>query len=166
MRLSPRTRAVILALALAATLVAAFAPEEQSPAASGKAGIVAAAPRRTATAEPVADIPDIAILRPMAASPTADPFSPNAWLPPPPPAAKPAPPPPPVAPPFPYAYLGRVDDAGKASVLLGRADKSLTAQAGDLIDGVWRVDKIAERSIELIYQPLSQRQTLSAGSDQ
>jgi len=71
-----------------------------------------------------------------------------------------------MAPPFPYTYLGRVDDAGKASVLVGRADKSITAQAGDLIDGIWRVDKITERSIELIYEPLGQRQTLSAGSEQ
>lgn len=164
MRLSPRTRGLLLALALVATLVAAFAPEDPSSAPPGKTAVVAPAARRQA-AQPVADIPDIVIRRQTTASPRADPFSPSAWLPAPPPV-KAEPPSPPMAPPFPYSYLGRVDDAGKASVLLGRADKSVTAQTGDLIDGVWRVDTIAERSIELTYQPLGQRQTLSAGSDQ
>lgn len=165
MRLSPRTRGILLALTLAATLAAAFAPEDTSPARSGKTAIVAQAPRRQIAAEPPADVPDIVFRRQTTASPQADPFSPTAWVPAPPPV-KAEPPPPPMAPPFPYTYLGRVDDAGKASVLVGRADKSVTAQAGDLIDGVWRVDKITERSVELIYQPLGQRQTLSAGSEQ
>lgn len=164
MRFSPRTRGILLALALVTTLVAAFAPEEPPSAPPGKTTVVAPATRRQ-TAEPVAEIPDIVIRRPTAVSPQTDPFSPSAWAPAPPPM-KAEPPPPPMAPPFPYTYLGRVDDAGKASVLLGRADKSVTAQTGDLIDGVWRVEKIAERSIELNYQPLGQRQTLSAGSEQ
>lgn len=164
MRLSPRTRGILLALTLVATLVAAFAPEDTPSAPPGRAVVAAAAPRRQA-AEPIAEIPDIVIRRQITASPQADPFSPSAWAPAPAPV-KAEPPPPPMAPPFPYTYLGRVDDAGKASVLLGRADKSVTAQAGDLIDGVWRVDTIAERSIELTYQPLGQRQTLSAGSEQ
>lgn len=164
MRLSARTRGILLALALVTTLVAAFVPEDPPSAPPGKTAVVAPAPRRQA-GEPIAEIPDIVIRRQTTASPQADPFSPSAWVPAPPPV-KAEPPPPPMAPPFPYTYLGRVDDAGKASVLLGRADKSVTAQTGDLIDGVWHVEKIAERSIELIYQPLGQRQTLSAGSEQ
>ena len=162
--MSPRTRGILLGLALTAILIAALAPEDPLSAPPDTTAVVAPATRRQA-AQPIADIPDIVIRRQTTASPQADPFSPSAWLPPPPPATT-EPPPPPMAPPFPYTYLGRVDDAGKASVLLGRADKSVTAQAGDLIDGVWRVDTIAEHSIELTYQPLGQRQTLSAGSEQ
>lgn len=164
MRLSPLMRGILLALALAATLVAAFSPEDPPSASSSKRIVVAPSVRRQAV-EPIVDIPDIVIQRRTTALLQADPFSSSAWLPAPPPVTA-EPPPPPMAPLFPYTYLGRVDDAGKVSVLLGRADKSVTAQTGDLIDGVWRVDTIAERSIELIYQPLGQRQTLSAGSEQ
>lgn len=163
MRVSARTRAIILALTLAATLAAGFAPDDPLPA-SGKAAVVAPTVRRQTT-ELIRDVPDIVIRRLTEASPKADPFSPDAWLPPPPPPQS-EPAPPPTAPPFPYAYLGRVDDSGKASVLLGGSSRSVTAQAGDLIDGVWRVDTIAEHSVELVYQPLDQRQTLSAGSPQ
>lgn len=164
MRVSPRVRALVLALTLAGTLVAAFVPDDPPAANAAQSTVVAPTARRQRSA-PLADVPDIVIRRPTSSAPVADPLSPNAWLPPPAPSAKPEPPPPPMAPPFPYAYLGRVDDAGKASILMGRGDKSVTAQTGDLIDGVWRVDKIAAHHIEVTYQPLGQRQTLSAGSE-
>lgn len=160
MILPPRTRTVILMLGLAATLGAAFIPDPPQPARSS--AVVSAAPR--SVLPPPVDIPAIAIQRLETSNPERDPFSPNAWRPAPPPVQQ-TPPSPPVAPLFPYAYLGRVDDAGRASVLLGRADRSLTVQDGDLIDGVWRVERIVERTVDLLYQPLGQRVTLAVGSE-
>lgn len=164
MRITAKTRAWVLGIALVATLVAAFVPEERVSGAAGKP-LVGPAKTRTPAAPAADEVPDIAILRKAAAEPLADPFSPDAWRPPPPPAAKAPPPPAPTAPEFPYAYQGRVDDAGKASVLLGRGDKSLAVQAGDTIDGTWRIEKISERSVDLLYLPLKERQSISAGSN-
>jgi len=81
-----------------------------------------------------------------------------AWAPPPPPpppkiAATPSTPPPPMAPPFPYQLIGRLVEGSKAQGLLASATRSLAVQAGDVVDGQWRVDQVNERGLNLTWLP-------------
>lgn len=102
--------------------------------------------------------------------------SPSAWAsmaPPPPPPVKeapPPPPPPPMAPRFPHAWIGRVNDepsrAASAprpiqrAVLAGPV-ATWVVKEGDVIDSQWRVDRIQDRTLSLTYLPLQQSQTVS-----
>ena len=102
--------------------------------------------------------------------------SPSAWAsmaPPPPPPVKeapPPPPPPPMAPRFPHAWIGRVNDetASAASAprpiqraVLAGPVSTWVVKDGDVIDGQWRVDRIQDRTMRLTYLPLQQSQTVS-----
>lgn len=113
--------------------------------------------------------------------------SPSAWAsmaPPPPPPVKeapPPPPPPPMAPRFPHAWIGRVNDetvsaapaASSASAAPARLARPIqravlagpvatwVVKEGDVIEGQWRVDRIQDRSMSLTYLPLQQSQTVS-----
>jgi hypothetical protein len=89
-------------------------------------------------------------------------FSSTSWYVPPPPV-KPPPPPKPTAPPLPFTFMGRYDDANKAVVMLVKGDRLYTVSEGDVIDGTYRVDRISDKSVELMYLPLHEKQTLSAG---
>jgi hypothetical protein len=112
-------------------------------------GIAAAGKdKETATAVPKADVVNA--------------FASTSWYVPPPPA-KPEPPPKPTAPPLPFAFMGRYDDAAKAVVMLVKGDRLYTVSVGDIIDNTYRVDRITERAIELIYLPLQTKQDLPTG---
>lgn len=100
--------------------------------------------------------------------PEAEPAALAAWQPAPPPQvqtplpqsqAQPAPPPP-QAPAFPYQLIGRLVQAGRAQALLGSEQRSLAVQAGDTIDGQWRVQAVGEDSLELLWLPGPLPQTL------
>lgn len=100
--------------------------------------------------------------------PEAEPAALAAWQPAPPPQvqaplpqsqAQPAPPPP-QAPPFPYQLIGRLVQAGRVQALLGSEQRSLAVQAGDTIDGQWRVQAVGEDSLELLWLPGPLPQTL------
>ena len=93
------------------------------------------------------------------------------FLPPPAPPPKPInalPPPPalaPVAPPFPYAYFGRVSDAsGKISTFLSRADEIVAIQAGEILDHTYRVDTISDNQITITYLPLNEKAVITMQS--
>lgn len=120
--------------------------------------------------------------------------SPSAWAsmaPPPPPPVKeapPPPPPPPMAPRFPHAWIGRVNDETVSAVTAPASTNAAASGAtaaparpsrpiqravlagpvatwvvkeGDVIDSQWRVDRIQDRSMSLTYLPLQQSQTVS-----
>jgi hypothetical protein len=70
---------------------------------------------------------------------------------------------PPMAPPLPFAYMGKVVDDGTETVFLTREDKSYAVKTGETIDGVYRVEKIAPSSVTFTYLPLRQRQQLATG---
>jgi hypothetical protein len=89
-------------------------------------------------------------------------FSSTSWYVPPPPP-KPEPPPKPVAPPLPFTFMGRYDETAKVIVMLVKGDRLYTVSVGDVIESTYRVDRITDRAIELIYLPLQERQTLSVG---
>ncbi|MBJ7311420.1 hypothetical protein ACFOLJ_01160 [Rugamonas sp. CCM 8940] len=84
--------------------------------------------------------------------------------PPPPPKAEPAPPPPPpTAPPLPYTILGKAVSAGAWEVFLARGDKTYVARLNEVIDGTYRVDRIAPPLLMLTYLPLNQTQQVNIG---
>lgn len=84
-------------------------------------------------------------------------FKARSWLPPPPPLP---PPPAPKAPPLPFTYLGQMEDGGSIALFLGRAQNTLIVRAGDLIDGVYRVEEIVPTRATFVYLPLNELQQL------
>lgn len=95
-------------------------------------------------------------------------FSATSWYvppppPPPPPPRKPPPPPPPTAPPMPFSYLGRYEEAGGLVILLVKNERIYTVSVGDVIENIYRVDAYAPGRLELTYLPLDIRQTISTG---
>ena len=90
-----------------------------------------------------------------------DPFRNKSWYvaPPPPPPAKP------VAPPLPFQYLGKISEGGETRVFLHHQGQYLIAKAGDMINGIYRVEEIAGNRMTLLYQPLKEKQVLSIGTE-
>jgi hypothetical protein len=87
------------------------------------------------------------------------------WMPPP-PVVKPGPPPPPpapVAPPLPFAYLGKAASDGSWEVYLVRANKTYVVRQQTLIDGIYRIETIAPPNMTITYLPLNQVQQLNIG---
>ncbi|MCM2320784.1 MAG: hypothetical protein NDI93_15895 [Pseudomonas sp.] len=82
-----------------------------------------------------------------------------AWTPPPPVTAAP----PAVAPTLPFEFIGKMDDAQRLRVFLLRGEKIYTVTVGEVIDGTYRVERIADSEMVLTYLPLNVRQTLSVG---
>jgi hypothetical protein len=84
--------------------------------------------------------------------------------PPPPPPASNAPPPPPMAPPMPFIYIGKALADGAWEVFLARGDKTYSVRAQSVIDGTYRVEKIAPPQMSLTYLPLNQQQQMNIGA--
>jgi len=93
-------------------------------------------------------------------------FRPPPPPPPPPPAPPPPPPPPPAPPPLPFTYLGKYIEESKSVMILARGSRVITASQGDVLDSVYRLEKIEPSSIQLMYLPLGIPQILSTGSSQ
>lgn len=75
----------------------------------------------------------------------------------------PPPPPKPTAPPIPFTYFGRYEDMSAAVVVLVRGGRIYTVSEGDVIDGTYRVERIAGGMLELTYLPLNIKQSISMG---
>lgn len=91
-------------------------------------------------------------------------FARQDWTPPPPPPPKPGPPPPPVAPPLPFTFIGKSLEEGKWEVYLASGERTHIAVEGGVIDGAWRVERIAPPLLTLTYLPLNQVQQLNIGA--
>lgn len=92
-------------------------------------------------------------------------FDATSWyVPPPPPRpAPPGPPPVPTAPPLPFTYLGRFEDAPTQLVFLVKGERIYTVAEGEVIDGTYLVARVTRGRVELTYLPLNITQTLSTG---
>lgn len=172
MRMPNGRERVLLAIALPVLLLAAAAAEQEG---QGDEVAVARVGQRDRAGTEVrggvdADELNLALLRREAkpAEP-ANAFAIKSWyvppLPPPPvPASKALPPPAPKAPPLPFIYLGRYQDAAAPIIFLVRGDRVLAVHAGDVIEGTYRVDGIAGATLRLTYLPLKIMQTLDIGN--
>lgn len=96
----------------------------------------------------------------------ATPLANAAPAPPPNPPAVPAlvgPPLPPPAPALPFKAFGRYVEDGRAGIFVLHQGRSMVVRTGDVIDGQYRVERIDEQQMTLLYLPLNERQTLEIG---
>lgn len=95
----------------------------------------------------------------------ANAFNAVSWYepPPPPPPQEPVPEPAPVAPPLPFTYFGRYEDPPKRIVMLARNEQIYTVSEGDVIDEIYRVEHITDKSVTLVYLPLGTIQSVNMG---
>lgn len=92
-------------------------------------------------------------------------FVQKSWYVPPPPPP-PEPPPKPTAPPLPFQYMGRLenaDGAGKPIVYLSRGNDTFAVSAGDKFDSVYLLEKIEPGYLLIEYLPLGIKQRLAVG---
>jgi hypothetical protein len=72
----------------------------------------------------------------------------------------------PTAPPLPFQFVGRLDDRSDLQVFLQSGEKIYVVRKGDVIDKTWRIERISNKELSLVYLPLHVVQTLSVGSTQ
>ncbi|WPN49219.1 MULTISPECIES: hypothetical protein [unclassified Pseudomonas] len=72
----------------------------------------------------------------------------------------------PTAPPLPFQFVGRLDDRSDLQVFLQNGEKIYVVRKGDVIDETWRIERISDEELSLVYLPLHLSQTLSVGSTQ
>lgn len=97
-----------------------------------------------------------------ASAASRDLFSTRNWTPPPAPAASSAPPAP-VAPPLPYVFVGKKQEADTWEVYLTRGELTFVARQGETLEGTYRVDAIQPPTLSLTYLPIGQVQTIAIG---
>jgi hypothetical protein len=180
MRFSARQRGLVLAALLAATLAAAVWVRERTSAPGAE--VVAAAESRAAPAggpaQAAADSEAPAVELEKLESrelgkATRDPFAtapPRKATPRPRVETRPAPvavaPPPPTAPPLPFVYMGKLIADGDLKVFLLQGERNLIVREGDTIDALYRVERISDAGVIVLYLPLNQRQTIVIGEPQ
>jgi hypothetical protein len=162
-----RSRLILWIALLAVTASAAFLPEAEPPVDETVEAVVRpAGPPVPGTEKPVTGESGKPPGKEIAA---ADIFAAKSWAAPPPaspaPATAPPPPPaPPGPPPLPFQFLGRFDDGTTLQAFLQREDKAYVVTAGQIVDGVYRVESIDSAKIALTYLPQGITQNLSVGS--
>ncbi|WP_433766572.1 hypothetical protein [Pseudomonas putida] len=72
----------------------------------------------------------------------------------------------PTAPPMPFQFIGRMDDRSDLQVFLQSGEKIYVVRKGDVIDATWKIERISDMELSLVYLPLHLSQTLSVGSAQ
>lgn len=158
------TRQRWLALALLATLVAAFWPGDEhtddvvEAVRSGNGALTAGGSDTKGIVSTPSDPQQGQRLAKM----QADLFPKQTWVPPP-PKPKPyvaPPPPPPQPPPLPFRYLGRWVDGGKETLFLVQGEQPVPIQTGQELPGGWRVDEITNRTVVFTYLPLNMQSIL------
>lgn len=93
-------------------------------------------------------------------------FPEQTWVrpPPPPPPTPYVAPPPPQAPALPYSYMGRWQEAGQQTTYyLTRGNTPVSVQAGQVLDGAWRLEQVANGMLNFTYLPLNQTRSLRTG---
>ena len=99
--------------------------------------------------------------------PVAELFPAKSWQEAPPP---PPPPPPaavvPTAPPLPFTFMGRTFDSERPTVFLVKGERAYLASEGDVIDEIYRLEKVESGQLTLMYLPLMALQTLPVGENQ
>lgn len=162
-----RLRQFILVLGLVASVAAALWVRDQER--EEKTSVVTAVARDSAIS--ASDKPEenqrLALERlnqRMSESTDIDPFRAKSWyvpLPEPPPA----PPPKPTAPPLPFQYAGKSEDAdgGNLLVYLARGNESFAVKPGEKFAGVYQFEGIERGNAVILYLPLSVKQRLPIG---
>ena len=69
----------------------------------------------------------------------------------------------PSAPPLPFAFMGRMVEAERLTVFLVKGERVYLASEGDVIDDIYKLEKIEPGQLTLLYLPLNAVQTLAVG---
>ncbi|MHB1085937.1 MAG: hypothetical protein ACYCZA_13995 [Thiobacillus sp.] len=86
------------------------------------------------------------------------------YVPPPPPPPPPyVAPPPPQAPALPFSYMGRWQEAGQTTYYLTSGTTPVSVQSGQILDGDWRLETVANGMLNFTYLPLKQTRSLRTG---
>lgn len=72
----------------------------------------------------------------------------------------PPPPTPPSAPQLPFTFIGRMIDGNDVILFLSKSNRQYTAKVNDVLDDMYRVDKITDSNAVLTYLPMNIQQTL------
>jgi hypothetical protein len=155
------------AVVMAATSAEEGTPKTPRPAAQVQGKAASYSPVRAQQAQPEAvQVVELDRLRrPHATTDVGNAFGTTSWYvpPPPPPPPPPAPPPVPTAPPLPFTYLGRYEEAPTRLAILVNGERMYTVAAGDVIEGTYRIERVTPGMVELTYLPLNIKQTLGTG---
>lgn len=73
-------------------------------------------------------------------------------------------PPPPKAPPLPFVYFGKMAEGELPYAFLQKGNKVHVVKEGDMLEGLYRVEKISPDAVVFVYLPLSVRQTAVMGA--
>lgn len=161
--MSATTRWRLLLICLALTVAAILAPVEEGEGVSGsnslpsaKVEALGAERKSSLTAEVEVDETD-------------DPFAPRSWT----AVAEPvvvsqapsravveASPVIESTPPLPFKFLGKFNDGTELVVYLGRGEQTLVAKNGETLEGIYKIIDITEKSIEFVYLPRDEKQSL------
>ena len=166
MNLSPGARKIVLFAALGVTLAAALlggGPEEEISEPAKENVKRSTSARKAPPQETTVALDSDRLKRDAAEWDVVDIFATQTWYvaPPPPPPAKP---PPPSAPPLPFSYIGKLEEAGATTVFLTRQGINYSVKQGDQIEGTYRIEQISPQAVVLTYLPLNIRQTLPIGA--
>jgi hypothetical protein len=144
------------------------------PASEADSGLVEVAEPVARTRSPAPNVVGAARTRAPAHSQDATPrlalsranlFPEQTWFvaPPPPPPLVYVPPPPPQAPALPFSYMGRWQEAGQTTYYLARGTLPVSVRAGQVLDGVWRLEPVTGSLLNFTYLPLNQTRSLRTG---
>ncbi len=160
--MKPALRRLLLFGALAATLAAVYEMNQSGEDDSVQVVARPRPPKMVLGSEAAPPPAAPRALQARFAAAARDLFPSQTWyIPPPPP--KPVPPPPPQAPPLPFRFLGLWEEGGQTAVFVSDGPRNLIIQAGDTVDGRYKVEAIGPGAVRLVYLPLNQTQTLSFG---
>lgn len=122
-------------------------------------------PRPAAPAEAVAARAQQSEAAPRLALSRSNLFPEQTWYvaPPPPPPPPYVEPPPPQAPALPFSYMGRWQEAGQTTYYLARGTLPVSVRAGQVLDGVWRLEPVTGGQLNFTYLPLDQTRSLRTG---
>jgi hypothetical protein len=74
--------------------------------------------------------------------------------------------PPPSAPPLPFVYMGKLLSKDARAVFLTQGERNLIVHEGDVIDAIYRVDKLSDAGLTFIHLPTGIQQNLPFGEAQ
>ncbi|MFN7085518.1 MAG: cohesin domain-containing protein [Burkholderiales bacterium] len=70
----------------------------------------------------------------------------------------------PTAPPLPYKFAGKLVQEGRLQMFLSKGDTAIPIKQGEILDGSYRVESIADDRITLVYIPLNYRENIPVSS--
>ena len=74
--------------------------------------------------------------------------------------------PPPSAPPLPFVYMGKLMSDDERQIFLLQGERNLIVHEGDVIDAIYRVEKLSDAGVTFVHLPTGIRQDLPIGEPQ